>query len=792
MQDNQLTFTVCENEYMTNWLTSRVFETPFEAEQEPMVFEDYHPGASVKTADGKECISPAKRAFLEKEIFIKSAYPQGLEINSLYWPFDTQRVDFSGFWHFPCDITFYAKAYVICDTDCYQQIELSTCGAMKIWVNGQEQAAFYPYESNLEARQKTVLLLSAGINEIVAGCNNYGERNIVFNFGIKNLGQDMQMFLPVGADIDRLRAINRTLEAMYLDRLSYDGGDIVICTDVPFPYNCILETNVCGIKRNLNMSRGCTAAVWGDADTLPIGYHEFKLSCHDNGAVLKKSLWAEVYPARLKTAPAKTLEERKQQALDFIVHNTQPGLEQYIAHLAAGENKFEEYKDIIEAAVTHVRKRGDCSDFRIVKILWILGRYRSLLTREQTEYFEDTLLRFRYWFDEKGNDAMWFFSENHALCFHTGQMIAGELFAERVFANSGRTGIQQSKRAKRLLVEWFEKLLAYGYNEWNSAAYIPVDILSYITLLELCKDGEVQELAKKALDYTYEIFAKNSFKGVLGTSSGRVYPRDLLANNDLTTNPLLWLAWGQGCLNSHADPLLFMVLSGYRSPEHLYEIACWDKEEKLIVKEEQGTYRVPVMLCKTKDYVLGTCRSPRTGGAGSQEHLLNVFLKDGQFRIWINHPGEARIFGEKRPGYFTGNGLTPLVSQQGNAAVMSYRFEESLQKCAEVDFTHAFCDISSCQEVFRKEKWVFIRKEDAFAALYSENGIQASGKALLKDKELVSPGINTTWFVKTAALPEIESFEAFVQWMLEHPPYEKNGKLIFHDFEYGDMEFELM
>lgn len=71
MQDNQLTFTVCENEYMTNWLTSRVFETPFEAEQEPMVFEDYHPGASVKTADGKECISPAKRAFLEKAIFKK-------------------------------------------------------------------------------------------------------------------------------------------------------------------------------------------------------------------------------------------------------------------------------------------------------------------------------------------------------------------------------------------------------------------------------------------------------------------------------------------------------------------------------------------------------------------------------------------------------------------------------------------------------------------------------------------------------------------------------------------------
>lgn len=791
MQD-RLSYIVGRNEYITNWLTGKLKQTPFEARMVPMVFENYHPGASVKDRNGKELVSPAKKEFLEKGIFRKSGCPENEEINDIYMPFDTKRVDFSGFWHFPCDITFYARAYAECKDDCRQEVELCTCGAVKVWVNGEECAAFYPYEANLEARQKAVLPLKKGTNEILAGCNNYGERNIVFNFGIKNLGPALEMFLPISADTEKLASINAALEGMYLDRQSYESGNIVICMEDPFPYDCILETDVCGIHRKLQVKAGMDSLIWGSADSLPIGYHEFTFRCYPDGCCLSRSLWAEVYPVQLRIMPSASVKERKQQALDFIVKNTQPTLEQYIAWLGKGENRYEEYQKIIESAVTHVQNRGDCSDFRVAKIVWILIKFRDLLTAEQITYLEETLLRFRYWFDEKGNDAMWFFSENHALCFHTGQMIAGELFADRIFSNSGLTGRQLSRKAKKLIVEWFQKLLSYGYNEWNSAAYIPVDMLSYITLLELCQDFQIRRLAQQALDYTYEIFAKNCFKGMLGTSNGRTYPRDLLANKDLTTNPLTWLAWGEGCLNSHTEPLVFMALSDYEPPCQLCEIAGWDKKEKLILSDKQGTLQVPTTLCKTKDYILGTCISPRTGGLGSQEHLLNIFLKDDRSRIWINHPGEGKIFGQKRPGYFTGNGLTPLVTQRANAAVMSYRFDDETVKSAEVNFTHVFCDLSVCDETVLKENWLFVRRDDAFAAIYSENGLAPSRQASLKEKELISPGINTTWFVKVAARPEIDDFETFVRWMAENTPERKNGKFVFRDFEYGMMEFDLM
>ncbi|MEG1925345.1 MAG: hypothetical protein RR415_06330 [Ruthenibacterium sp.] len=792
MRTSNLVYTVGEGEYMRNWLTGSVVETPFVAKMVQTVFENYHPGASVKKPDGKERTSPAKDEFLQKAIFKHSSYPKLTEIDNLYWPFDTQRVDFSGFWHLPCDITFYAKAFIQCEEDCVHSLEICTCGAIKMWVNQILNAEFYPYESNLEAKTKVTIALKKGINEIVVGCNNYGERNIVFNFGVKNMGEKLNVCLPVSADIDKMQSINISLQSMYLDKLSYTQGEVTICTDDAFEYDCVFCIKVCKICKTITVNKGDNKLIWGDAAQLPIGYHEFCISCNVDGVLLTKTLWAEAYPKKFEMATPKSFEERKNQVFDFIIKNTQPTLEQYIAYLQKGENKYDTYKEEIETIVTHVQNRGDCSDFRVVKILWILNKFKHLLTDTQIKYFEDTLLNFRYWYDEKGNDAMWFFSENHALCFHTGQMLAGEMFENRIFTNSGLTGAQQSEKAKKLIVEWLEKLLKYGYNEWNSAAYIPVDMLSYISLLELCCDKQVKLLAEKALDYTYEIFARNSFNGLLATSNGRTYPRDLLANRDLGTNPLMWLAWGKGCLNSHVEPLIFIALSKYCPPARFASVANWNKKEKLIVVEEQGTFKVPTMLCKTKDYILGTCVTPRTGGLGSQEHLLNIFIKDYQSRIWINHPGESKIFGEKRPGYFTGNGLTPLVSQQANTAVMSYNFSDELLKCAEVNFTHAFCDMSVCDEVIVDSNWVFIKRDDTFVALYSTNGITINKKAPLKDKELVSPGINTTWFVKVCAIPEIKSFEAFVAWYKSNTPVINGKKLSIQDFEYGNIDFCLM
>lgn len=794
MKNHSFTYRVKKMEYVTNWLTSEVIEIPFAAEPVPTVFEQYHPGASVKRADGRERTSPAKDEFLRRGEFKKSGYPSDEEMEKLYLPFDTTRVDFSDAWSFPHDIRFYARTCVTCQTDLAWRVELSTCGAVKVWVNGKEEAGFFPYESNIEAKREAVLPLTAGRNEIVVGCSNYGERNIIFNFGLKNLSEEeMEFSLPVTADLEALRSLHKTLASLYLDRMTYEEGRIAICAERPFERDTEVRIRVGGTEKKLRVPAGSLEIIWGEADELPIGYYEFTVCSEAEGVSLNTILGAEVFPKRQGYPETPdTLEGRKKAVLDFIIRRMPKSFEQYLAYLSLGENRYEEYKCFCEDYAEFVRRRGDCSDFRIVKILWVMIRFGRLLTDEEKSYFKEVIKGFRYWFDEPGNDAMWFFSENHALCFHTAQMLAGELYPDEVFPNSGRTGREQSARAKKLLVEWFRKMLDYGYNEWNSACYIPVDMLGFVSLLALCKDEEVRGLAWKALDATYEIFAENSFHGSMAGSSGRVYTKELLPGRSQGTNPLMWLAWGEGCLNGQQDIVLLLALSDYRPPEGLKEIACWNRKEPFTAVRKQGTHQVPTKIYKTKDYSIAACVSPRTGGPGSQELLLNVYLKDYRTHFWINHPGEGKLFGIKRPGYFNGNGLTPLVSLKENAAVMSYQFCEELLSCAETDFTHAICDLSGCDETSVEGQWAFLRRCDAYLAVYAENGLAVNQKPPLKEKELISPGVNNNWLVKVSSRSEAGEFRDFISWHLKHTPVKENGKLVYLDRNFGRMEFELM
>ena len=61
--------------------------------------------------------------------------------------------------------------------------------------------------------------------------------------------------------------------------------------------------------------------------------------------------------------------------------------------------------------------------------------------------------------------------------FHTCQLLAGELYPSETFSNSGMTGLQMQQKAKGLLLEWFRGFLNEGFTEWNSSAYLPIDLL---------------------------------------------------------------------------------------------------------------------------------------------------------------------------------------------------------------------------------------------------------------------------------------------------------------------------
>lgn len=103
-----------------------------------------------------------------------------------------------------------------------------------------------------------------------------------------------------------------------------------------------------------------------------------------------------------------------------------------------------------------------------------------------------------------------------------------------------------------------------------------------------------------------------------------------------------------------------------------------------------------------------------------------------------------------------------------------------------------FCDMSVCDETEVGEHWAFLRRGDAYLAVYAQNGLSVNRKPPLTEKELLSPGINTNWLVKAASRSEAGDFKSFIAWHMAHTPVKEKGKLVFRDMTYGQMEFETM
>lgn len=788
MMQTHVSYAVVTNECVPYWLCSPVMEQLYHARQVPMEFPSYHPGASTKDAEGKEIVSPAKAQYKQEGAFVRSPYPDDCACTNLYWPFDTDRVDFSGMWVYPTELCFYAKTFLDLKEDRKCSFTVLTSGAVKLWIDGIEQLVFAPYESNIEQSTSFLVDLPAGLHEILVGCNDYGERNIQLKFGLRNTGPALSFLLPCEVDQTRLEAAQGFLKGLYFSRMSYEVSDLELLALQQAPFDMQLGISAADCKQELLWKQGMKMLRWCSVETLGLGDHMVCITTTIDSVVLSTQLFVEVYPDSYRVGQASSVAGRKQDYKEFVVSYQRKSTDMFIALLAQGTNAWHEYEDLLLQDLERVNRRSDCADFRAQRFAWILSRSADVLTQAQRSTIEAALLDFRYWYDEKGNDAMWFFSENHALAFHTAELLAGQLFADRRFSNSGLTGMEHRNKAKALLMTWFNKLLQYGYNEWNSANYIPVDMTSYFMLYELAEDAVIRSLAKRALDYTFELFAVMCHKGMLNGSSGRVYARDLLGSKVQTANGITYIAWG-AAKPAFCSAALFFSISSYEPDNGLHKIAVWSDSSLFEDVRHQGTNRVQTYVCKNNMFILATSSSPREGGPGSQEHLFNCMVHDARF--WINHPGELKIFGTRRPGYFTGNALTPKVSPFHSSAVVSYRFSRELEQYVEADFTQVIFPFAAFDEVRETEKSILARKGGVFVFITNMAGLQRSQVPSLTHLQRISKGLDATWYVRLSTQDQGD-WASFCRHMEQLCIQEREHELLVDDWQWGSVSYPLL
>jgi len=276
--------------------------------------------------------------------------------------------------------------------------------------------------------------------------------------------------------------------------------------------------------------------------------------------------------------PTQGFLARKQEYFDYCFENNGPGkggLYGQVCRVAGGAGELNE--ESIEAACAKVDAREDTADFRVaglVRLLY-LDQIHQVLSPETRTRVEDTLLNFRFWFTEPGDDKMCYWTENHQVLFHSGELLAGQLFPDHTFANSGMTGAEHILHAAPLLERWLDFRGRFGFSEWHSNVYFNEDLPALFNLVDFAENETIRTKAAMVLDLMAYDMLNNYYRGHFATTHGRTYPSKFLDGLNDSTREAAWIMLGLG---GYASPGNFSASflatsSNYWPPPLLEEIA---------------------------------------------------------------------------------------------------------------------------------------------------------------------------------------------------------------------------
>ncbi len=721
----------------------------------PEIYDN--PGRAEVTAKRKDTLPP----YLDMDGMLPggeiavSGQTQKLEA---YFPFESDRVSCSGFYETPAWLRCYGCTVLEAEKEEEAPFELSTCGAVTVWVNGKLTADFAPLSRNVERKMEAAIPLEQGENRLVVCMEELAERDTDYYFTLRYLGeQELLMKVPVGEEVDE-EAVGRAekaLSAMYFEKEAYLDEDVVLKLEsfLDVPVEAILASDKFRQLRHYTLLPGHKELILLRADEIPSGFSFFRLEVLVCGLSIRKVIGTYSLNTEYMGYHEEDYGERKQRVWDIVRNLADEGNDyRLLLRLAEGEAP-DNLEEAFRVHLGWVLPKRDCSDFRMVILVYLYVRFSHRLPFGLRMKIEDAMLGYRYWIDEPGDDVMWFFSENHALMFHFCQYFAGKAMPERIFTASGLTGREAAGKAEGLLNQWFERFFAEFATEWNSSTYLPIDVMGLAYLYDLePKESALHQKAKQALDMLAFCLAVNEHKGNFMVSFGRTYEKELKGSYSTGMPSLLYLFYNAGYLNSHFRALIPVILGDYEPPEEYAKYVRLSGEEELIHQNTQGIGQfVNLYLYKNSKALLSTAVNCHPGIQGYQETVLQATL-DGTAQVFINHPAQAEVYGTGRPGFWVGNGSLPFATQYRNLAIACFHIGEECR----LHYTHAYVPVGEFEHWKLSEKAAALEKDGGFIGIRALNGLSMQGDGPCRNRELISAGRDNVWVVKVGRFEEYQ------------------------------------
>ncbi|WP_246072253.1 hypothetical protein [Martelella lutilitoris] len=717
----------------------------------------------------------------------------------IWTPFGSPRVDLSGFWFRATAVSAWAETRIEAKTAGTARLKLSCCGGAILFVNGEEAGFMSVYQRNFETDQVFDVELKAGLNEIAVFFDDLAERDARYFFELDYCdGPEAAVSLDVPCESGLADEIENMLDTMHFEQPAYSSGTVAFHCPQTVSSDLDVEIMVAGDflaeehdTFTTRLPAGSARLVVGDVSSFHSDFRHFDVRLSAGGLTLSRPFTVEIARCEDQGEPPESLDARIDEALRHVAENGYADAISALARLGLGQGDART-EAMISVSLPKIENCHDCADFHLVPLLFGRIRYGDLLSEDIRARIDAATLNFRYWLDEPGNDVQWYYSENHALLFHTAAYLAGHFHADKTFVRANVTGAEQSARGAARLRDWFDHFEKWEMAEFNSVPYFPIDLKGLTTLYALAHDEDIRARAGKAILRLISVVAASAHHGTLTAAQGRSYEHTLMAARTSELSAIARVLWGRGNYGRTFQTLPQFLLClrdfGLAIPESDRDTARLAGGARQEWTFSQGENRFAHLYhYKTAETAMGSLARYRWGEWGYQETVLQLRIgRNPDAQIWVNHPGEVIHCGFGRPSYWGGCGALPRVHQYRNLAVVLFETHEG-----QPDFSHIWFPARAFDETIAAPHLACARSDDGFVMVRGTAPLEPIETGPTAGMEIRQTGRTTAWLFRLADSGEVEGGLAGFRQRFEALTYAlaEDGTITVDDPDYGKVAF---